>query len=95
MKKTIRLTESDLTRIINKIISEMDYTVEPEISTMPREEDMKSLFGIKYDKYIPQDVLRYLRKSPAHLFRRLYKIYGDKSYEYLDMAKRGGTDRED
>jgi hypothetical protein len=95
MKRTIKLTESDLAKLVNRIINEMDYTVEPEISTMPREEDIKSIFGGKYDKYIPQDVFRYLRKSPAHLFRRLYKIYGDKAYEYLDMAKRGGTDKED
>lgn len=92
MKKIIRLSESELTKIVNRIINEMDYTVEPHYSTMPREEDIKSLFGTKYDKYIPQDVFRYLRKSPAHLFKRLYNIYGDKAYEYLDMAKRSGGD---
>ena len=28
-----------------------------------------------------------MRKSPAKIFARLYEIYGDKAYEYLDKAK--------
>ena len=47
----------------------------------------KSLFGDKYGSYIPNDVIRYIRKSPAQLFKRLYDMYGDKAYEYLDKAK--------
>ena len=45
------------------------------------------MFGQKYGAYIPIDVLRYMRKSPAKIFARLYEIYGDKAYEYLDKAK--------
>jgi hypothetical protein len=90
MRKTIKLTESDLTRIVKRVIKESDFTVEPEIGTIPREKDIKSMFGQKYGAYIPMDVLRYMRKNPALIFKRLYDIYGDKSYDYLDKAK--GTD---
>ncbi len=87
MKKTIRLTETELTSLIKKMVKESDFTVEPNIETSPRERDVKSVFGKKYGAYIPMDVLRYLRKNPALVFKRLYDIYGDKSYEYLDKAK--------
>jgi len=87
MKKTIRLTETELTSLIKKMVKESDFTVEPNIETSPREKDVKSVFGKKYGAYIPMDVLRYLRKNPALVFKRLYDIYGDKSFEYLDKAK--------
>jgi hypothetical protein len=87
MKKTVRLTETELTSLIKKMVKESDFTVEPNIETSPRERDVKSVFGKKYGAYIPMDVLRYLRKNPALVFKRLYDIYGDKSYEYLDKAK--------
>jgi hypothetical protein len=28
-----------------------------------------------------------MRKNPSQIFERLYSIYGDKSYEFLDKAK--------
>jgi hypothetical protein len=87
MKKTVRLTETELASLIKKMVKESDFTVEPNIETSPRERDVKSVFGKKYGAYIPMDVLRYLRKNPALVFKRLYDIYGDKSYEYLDKAK--------
>jgi hypothetical protein len=87
MKRSIRVTESELTNIIKRVVNEGDYTVEPNISTQPREKDIKDMFGDKYGAYIPVDVLRYMRKSPAKIFERLYDIYGDMSYQYIDKAK--------
>jgi hypothetical protein len=77
----------NLKRIIRKVLSESDYTVEPELGTFPREKEVKSIFGQKYGPYIPVDVLRYLRKNPAMIFKRLYELYGEKSFEYLNDAK--------
>lgn len=87
MKKTIKLTESDLENIIKRVLSEADYTTDIERPTSDRERDVKSMFGQKYGSYIPNDVIRYLRKSPSQLFKKLYEIYGDKAYDYLDKAK--------
>jgi len=77
----------NLDRIIREVLSESDYTVEPELGTFPREKEVKSIFGQKYGPYVPADVLRYLRKNPALIFKRLYEIYGEKSFEYLNNAK--------
>jgi hypothetical protein len=77
----------NLDRIIREVLSESDYTVEPELGTFPREKEVKSIFGQKYGSYVPADVLRYLRKNPALIFKRLYEIYGEKSFEYLNNAK--------
>jgi len=77
----------NLKRIIREVLSESDYTVEPELGTFPREKEVKSIFGQKYGAYIPVDVLRYLRKNPALIFKRLYDIYGEKSFDYLNNAK--------
>jgi hypothetical protein len=87
MKKIVKLTEKDLNLIVKKIINEQDYSTDIERGTQPRERDIKSVFGTKYGAYIPNDVLRYMRKSPKQIFERLYDIYGDKAYYYLDKAK--------
>lgn len=87
MKKLIKLTEKDLANIVKRVINEQDYSTDVERGTEPREKDIKSMFGKKYGAYIPNDVIRYMRKNPKQIFARLYEIYGEMSYEYLDMAK--------
>lgn len=87
MKKIIKLTESDLTKIVKRVMKEQDYSTDIDRPTSDREKDVKTIFGDKYSKYIPNDVIRYMRKNPAQLFDRLYDIYGEKSYSYLDRAK--------
>ena len=62
---------------------EQDFSVEPEISTQPREKDVRDVFGKKYGPYIPMDVLRYMRKNPETIIKRLYGIYGEKIYDYI------------
>jgi hypothetical protein len=87
MKKTIRLNENDLVSLIETILEQTDYSSDTERPTSDREKDIKSLFGDKYSKYIPNDVIRYMRKNPSAVFERLYKIYGEESYTYLNKAK--------
>jgi hypothetical protein len=91
---TIKLTQKDLTNIVKRVIEEQDYSSDIERPTSGREKEIKSIFGDKYSKYIPNDVIRYLRKNPSQVFERLYLIYGDKAYEYLDRvkSKKGGDE---
>jgi hypothetical protein len=85
--KTIKLTGKDLTNIVKRVIEEQDYSSDVERPTSDREKEIKSIFGDKYSRFIPNDVIRYMRKNPSQIFERLYSIYGDKSYEFLDKAK--------
>ena len=96
MKKVVRLTESDLTRIVKRIITENDeefdseigkpeFTVVPHVKMQPREKEIESLFG-KYDEQIPADILRYMRKNPQLIMNRLAKVYGNKFLDYAEKA---------
>jgi hypothetical protein len=90
MKKII-LTESDITKIVRKSIqnklNEDKFSVEPEVSRQPRETEIDRLFG-KYTYHVPDDVIRYMRKNPALIVKRLLDIYGeDKLMDYVDMAR--------
>ena len=87
MSKIVKISESDLSKIIKKIISEQDYSSDITRPTSDRERQAKSLFGDKYGNYIPNDVIRYIRKNPAQIFKKLYQMYGDAAYDYLDKAK--------
>lgn len=87
MNKVVKLSESDLEKIIKRVISESDYTTDIERPTSDRERQVKSLFGDKYGSYVPNDVIRYIRKSPTQFFKKIYEMYGDKAYDYLDKAK--------
>jgi hypothetical protein len=87
MKKIIKLKESEIAHLVKRVLEEQDYTADPERGTEPREKDIKSMFGKKYGPYIPNDVIRYLRKNPQQIFKKLYEIYGEKSFDYLNNAK--------
>ena len=96
MRKVGRLNERELTKLVRQVLSESDFSVEPHVPTQPREKDVRGVFGKKYGAYIPIDVIRYMRKSPARIFAKLYEIYGDKAYEYLDKASgKSNTDIDD
>jgi hypothetical protein len=89
MKKIVKLTESDLEKIVNKVIKEAeeDERYEKGKSGMrgarskadfeptPKEGDiMKDLFG-KYEDDIPPIVIRYLRKlGKKTLTKRLINL---------------------
>lgn len=93
MKKIVRITESDIKRIVNSIIKENDdtigilpsFTVEPNVRKQPREKEIEGLFG-KYEEQIPPDIIRYMRKNPQLIMDRMARIYGKKFIEYVDKA---------
>jgi hypothetical protein len=69
-------------------VNEQDYSSDSDRPTSDRERQVKSLFGDKYGSYIPNDVLRYIRKNPTQFIKKIYQMYGDKIYDYLDKAKK-------
>jgi hypothetical protein len=97
MKKIIKLTREDLVEQIRKSITknlyESDYSTDVDRPTQPREKQIKDVFGPKYSNYLPNDVIRNMRKNPSALFQKLFDIYGEKAFEYLEKArdKRGGS----
>lgn len=48
----------------------------------PREKDIEGVFG-KYSEEIPPSVLRYMRKNPEKIVKRLYDIYGQQMFDYI------------
>ena len=84
--KKIKLTETELINLIKKLINESDFSLEPYDTEYPRESGIKSIFG-KYTPEVPNDVIRYMRKNPRLIFDRLFYEYGDKAFEYLEMAR--------
>ena len=48
----------------------------------PREKDIEDVFG-QYSEEIPPSVLRYMRKNPEKIVKRLYDIYGQQMFDYI------------
>ena len=48
----------------------------------PRERDIEGVFG-QYGEEIPPSVLRYMRKNPEKIVKRLYDIYGQQMFDYI------------
>jgi hypothetical protein len=81
MKKIVKLTESDLNRIVKKVLKEQ--VTDPEMSgswerskyePTPRESGVKDVFG-KYGEDMLPNIIRYLRKNPDAILRRMSKMY--------------------
>lgn len=83
IKNKLSIKESSNTKGFGGFPSE--YSVEPHIPETPRERQLKGAFG-SYGETVMEDAFRYLRKNPRQFFKKLWEIYGDKAYDYLDMA---------
>ncbi len=79
--KVVKITESDLNRIVKKVIKEQ--VENPEMSgswerskyePTNREKDVKGVFG-KYGEDVLPNIVRYLRKNPDAILRRMSKMY--------------------
>jgi len=80
-KRIVKITESDLNRIVKKVIKEQ--VEDPEMSgswerskyePTPREKGVKDVFG-KYGEDMLPNIVRYLRKNPDAILRRMSKMY--------------------
>ena len=95
------ISERELKRMVKKVVREeklnninedrTDFEMSGARSrrdyiSNPRERDISSMFG-KYAEDVPPIVIRYLRKNPEAIVKRLYKIYGDKIFDYLPQQE--------
>lgn len=95
------ISERELKRMVKKVVREeklnninedrTDFEMSGARSrkdyvSNPRERDISSMFG-KYSEDVPPIVIRYLRKNPEAIVKRLYKIYGDKIFDYLPQQE--------
>ena len=93
-KKDIPKNDKELTE------SEEDYIFEPSPRGMrsarsradyepagKRELEIGSeVFG-KYSEEIPPIVIRYMRKNPRAIIKRLYRLYGEKMLDYIEDVR--------
>ena len=84
--KKFTLTETELTNIIQKSVlkklEEQEFSVEPKVPMTKREKELEGVFG-SYGGEVPADVLRYMRKNPKMIMKRMFDIYGEKLMEYM------------
>ena len=88
--KKIKITEKELTKLIQKSVSkklnEEEFSVEPKVPMTKREKELEGMFG-SYGGEIPADVLRYMRKNPRLIMKRLFDIYGEKLMDYIPFPE--------
>ena len=93
--KSIKLPESELISLIENIVEQKrskKFSVEPFVPKTPRETQLQGAFG-SYEKLLPNDVIRYMRKNPQTILDRLAEIYGDNFLDYAEEAFRKYKER--
>jgi len=97
MKKKVKIYESEIKRATRRNLMESyldeqhemrDTYSRADFKSSPREQGVKDLFG-KYGEEIPPSVLRYMRKNPTAIVKRLFKLYGN---EIFDVVTGSGDD---
>jgi hypothetical protein len=97
MKKKVRIFENEIKRATRRKLMEnylgeqhemRDTYSRADYKSSPREQGVRNVFG-KYGEEIPPSVLRYMRKNPAAIVKRLYKLYGN---EIFDAVKGSGEE---
>ena len=75
----IKLSEDQIARIVvNKEINEAeDFSVDKERKTSATEKSIRDVFG-SYGVHLTNDLIRYIRKNPSLIAKRLKELYPDK-----------------
>lgn len=97
MKKKVKIFENEIKRATRRKLMEnyldeqhemRDTYSRKDYKSSPKEQGVRNVFG-KYGEEIPPSVLRYMRKNPAAIIKRLYKLYGN---EIFDSVKGSGEE---
>ena len=97
MKKKVKIYENEIKRATRRKLMEnyldeqhemRDTYSRKDYRSSPKEQGVRNVFG-KYGEEIPPSVLRYMRKNPAAIIKRLYKLYGN---EIFDAVRGSGEE---
>ena len=89
--KKVKIYESEIKRVIRRKLMENILNEDHEMRDTysrskyrqsPREKEIEGVFG-EYSEEIPPSVLRYMRKNPEKIIKRLYDIYGQQMFDYI------------
>ena len=74
----IKLSEEQIARLVTKEINEAeDYSTDKERKTSPTEKQIRDVFG-SYGVHLTNDLIRYIRKNPNLIIKRLKELHPDK-----------------
>jgi hypothetical protein len=99
MKKKVKVFGKEIKRAVRRGLMEniveqwemKDTYSKAKYKQSPREADIEDVFG-QYGDEIPSAVLRYMRKNPKAIIKRLYDVYGQKMFDYIsDYSNDEGT----
>ena len=74
----IKLSEEQIARIVSTQVNESeDFSTDKERKTSPTEKQIRDVFG-KYGQHMSNDLIRYIRKNPTSIIKRLKELHPDK-----------------
>lgn len=90
MKKKVKIYNSDIKRTVRRGLMEnlveqwemKDTYSRAGYKQSPKEKEIEGVFG-QYGEDIPPAVLRYMRKNPKAVIKRLYDVYGQQMFDYI------------
>jgi hypothetical protein len=71
--------------IIQEILGDQNLTL------TPTETKLKGVFG-RYEPEVSDEVVRYMKKNPRSIIKRLMDIYGEKFFTMVDREKQNWSD---
>lgn len=81
----VSIKESELREIIQEILGSQN------LALTPTETKLKGVFG-RYEPEVSDEVVRYMRKNPRSIVKRLIDIYGEKFFTMVDREKQNWSD---
>jgi len=96
MKKKVKIFGKDVKRAVRRGLMEnmveqyemKDTYSKAKYKQTPREAEIEDVFG-QYGDEIPPAVLRYMRKNPKTIIKKLYDVYGQKMFDYISDYSNG------